>query len=1122
MRVTRTTISRFLLALGLAAALLPALPLHAQEAATIDGTVTDPSGAVVPKANVDIVRQSTGATVRSAITNSAGVYSAPDLAIGSYTVRVTAPGFKAAERTGIVLHVNTTAEANIRLSVGSHAETVVVQANPVAPQSQTSDLSTLVSGTQINQIDTNGRDLFKLTELVPGASSNLPNFNNPVAENTDHTISFNGLNAGHNLYLLDGGEINDRGCSGCWDVTPSQNAIAEEKVISGNAPANIGMASGGFVALSMKSGTRNLHGEVWEYNRNDAYDANDYFAKQSGTAKPELRYNIYGFNFGGPFVIPGVYDTNRKRTFFFYNMEWRRLVQGQEIFATGIPAAQFSGNFGSSTITVPETTDPAAVAKFAQYGLTPGEQFPNNTIPAGLLDANVQRLLKEGIFPAANTPDGQNYSAAAPQISNLREEAGRVDHHITKRLSLMTSFLYDSGYLTSIPPGYGATYPTDGSDTISPSYAVQVHLTDAISPSVVNESEFNYTGNQIKVIPTGIYQLPSGYDASSYYTGNNTDKRIPDINLGQPYGVTYTVGSNPWYNLLNIWIYRDNLSWTHARHTFQFGGELLLLHKYQEFFGSTQGTYNFSGSFTGNSFADFLLGYASGYSQLEDQSFVDTAAHTLALYGLDNWNVTNRLTLNLGLRWVYIPHTYDLHNRLSNFDPAAYNSTDAATFNADGSLNTAGPGFQSVNGAPYYMNGIVIAGQNGTPRGLVHRTDGNFGPRLGFAYELDRSGATVLRGGFGMYYERIGGGDTYGLGPNPPFSNTPSANNVYFSDPATSDVTGAHASTPVFPSSLSAINPSYPVPLSMEYMVQVQRQLSPVALAAVAYVGTNGSHQEDSADINTVPLNDPNRLAICGGNCGYTGTAYNANLDRNYLGWSDIGNEENVSKFHYNALQAELRIATLHHLNVTAAYTWSHEIDYGGYLDDPYNINYDKGNSDLNRPQIFRLSYYYPLRFFRHTRNVLARNALGGWAFSGITTLQSGLPTSASLGYDNTGLGGSENSRADVAGPIRYPKTAAHWVSYSSFAAPAPLVFGDSARNAIRGPGLANWDMTLYKSVKMGDRAMFEFRGEVYNVFNHTEFNSINNNFSSGPQQFGQATSVYEPRLIQLGGTISF
>jgi len=574
--------------------------LHAQETATISGTVTDSSGAVVSNAKITIVRQSTGAITRSITTNSAGIYTAPDLAIGNYNVRAEAPGFTPFERDGVVLNVSSTVQTDIRLTVSSQLQQVVVEANPVEIQKETSDLSTLINSRQIDEIDTNGRSIFQLTELVPGASSNLPNFNNPVAENTTTTISFNGLSSGHNLYLLDGGEINDRGCGGCYAVTPSQNAISEVKVITGNSQADTGMASGGFIALSTKSGTRDFHGQAWEYNRNDAFDANDYFAKQSGTAKPELRYNIFGFNTGGPVVIPHVYGKERDRTFFFFNMEWRRLIQGNQIFATGIPGEEFNGNFGSNTITVPQTLDPAALARFASVGLTPGQPFPSNQIPSSLIDPNVALLLKSGIFPAANTPDGIHFSAAAPSVTNMREEVGRIDHRINDKLSLMTSFIYDSADLTSVPPGYGATYPTDGSLTDTPSYAVMVHLVDAISASLVNETAFNYSGNQIKVTPTGNFSLPAGYNAGSYYTGANTDNRIPDIILGQPYGVEYTVGANPWYNELNVFEVKDDLSWTHGRHNFRTGGSAMFIRKYQQFFGSTQGTYNFTGSFTGS------------------------------------------------------------------------------------------------------------------------------------------------------------------------------------------------------------------------------------------------------------------------------------------------------------------------------------------------------------------------------------------------------------------------------------------------------------------------------------------------------------------------------------------
>lgn len=1110
--------------------------LYAQESATMVGTATDTSGAAVPNTKIVIVNESTAADVRDTVTNAAGIYSAPNLPPGRYTLRAEAPGFSRFERTGIVLDVASTVKEDVSLVVGSTTQSIAVQADQIQIQTETNELSSVVTGTQIDQIDTNGRNVINLTELVPGASSAMPRFQGALAINQNFNISFNGARYAHNDYLIDGGEIYNRGGGASMMVNPSQNAIAEFKVITGNADGDMGMASsGGYVSMSIKSGTNALHGGAWEYVRNDLFDANNYFAKQSGTAKPELRYNIFGFNLGGPVTIPHLYNSKRDKTFFFYNMEWRKLVQGGQIFATAIPAAAFGGNFGDLPISVPQTSDPAAIEKFASFGLAPGDPFPNNQIPAGLIDPNVALLLKAGIFPAANTPDGAHYSAAAPSRTNVTEEIARLDHRINDKLSLLASFIYDGG-TQSVPTTEwsGATYPTVGTMLRVPSWAAVVHLTQAINPRLINETDINANGVTLTLSPTGIFTQPQGYDAKILYPDANADNRIPDISLAAPYGVNYYIGEYPYTTVWSSLEFKDNVSWVKGKHNLMFGGNFVRGYEDNHLQGETEGNFTFSGGFTGNSFADFLLGYSASFNQLQAQNLQKAEERTLSFYGLDNWRATSKLTLNLGLRWQYIPHLFDLNNHISSFNPATYDETKQPIFNADGSLDPTGPGFSYATGIPgaitsqpFYLNGIILAGRNGVPRGIGKNYRDNFGPRVGFTYGLGNDGKMVLRGGFGMFYERIQGNDYTNGGGNPPFSNVPSSNNVYFSNAAQSVITGLTASVPSFPSALTTIAPYYPLPTSMQYSLGVQRQLSSTAVATMTYAGNQNYHQQVARDLNTVPLNDPNRLAICSGNCGYMGSAYNANLDRNYPGFGSINQYQNTVSSNYNSLQVGLLVRNKHGLDFSAAYTWSHALDYASadassQLSNPYNPAYDRGSSDYDRRHVAQFSYHYELPFFAGSNNLLAKTMLSGWQLSGITTAETGSPMSASLGYDNTGLGGIESNRANVNGSVQYPKTAKHWFDGSVFSAPAPLAFGNSGRNLIYGPGLFNWNIALFKRFPLWrEGTEFEFRGETFNTFNHTEFSGVNNNFSNG-SQFGEVTSVNDPRTFQLGGSFTF
>jgi hypothetical protein len=1098
---------------------------------TITGVVHDSSGAVVPGAHVTLTNEATGVT-RAVVTNSRGIYDAPNLVIGRYTLHAAAPGFKTYIRTDIVLNFVSTVKADVTLSLGVAKQSVVVRANPVQAQSETSDVSTIISSVQISEIPTNGRNIYELAELVPGASSDLPTFDAPDAVDLSDNIYFNGTKR-HNLYLINGGEEQDGGCTGCMSTAPSQNAIAEATIITGNAQADIGLNSGGVEDFSIKSGTSQFHGQLWEFNRNDSFDANDYFANLSGTPKPALQYNLFGFNIGGPAIIPGVYKPHHK-TFFFFNMEWRRLVEGSEIYQFTMPSQTFLGNFsGLSTIKVPETEDPAAIAKFASYGLTPGEAFPNNTIPQGLIDPNVALLLKAGIFPQPNTPDGTHYSTPAPNDVDMHEEVFRLDHRFNNVYSFMGSMLEEDATLKDAI--YDATYPTVGAGKNSPSYSGQFRLTENLRSNLFNETSFNIDEIGISEVPTGDYRLPAGYSAIPYFTGVDNENRIPTVSIGEPYGVTYDAGPLPKGNLYHNQQIEDSLTWIRGKHELTFGGSTMWAIKKQNFSTETQGGYSFSGSFTGNAFADFLLGYAANYNQAVNQNFVDVENNRTYFYAKDNWTLTPRVTLNLGLRWDFVPHGYDINGAMSTFVPANYDRADAPVFNSDGSLDSTGPGFTTVTGVkyavtniPFYLNGVALAGRNGESKSMVETDYDDFGPRLGFASALTRDNKTVLRGGFGMYYESISGNDIYDSGFNPPFSYVPSANNVYFSDPATSNVTGLTASQPIFPATLNAISHHYPLPTAMQYNLGVQRQLSPIAVLSVAYVGTFQYNQTNSSDINTVPLDDPNRLAICGGSCGYTGPAYNANLDRNYPGFSDISYEFG-DDYHddYNSLQTSLLIHARRDLNFTLAYTWSHDIDYGSgdgsEFSDPYDFAIDRGSADYDRRQVVQLSYFYSLPFFRNGADRFVRASLAGWQLSGVTTFESGNPLTVDLGYDNTGLGGQETSRADLVGALSYPKTQAEWFDPSSFAAPPPLVFGDSGRNILIGPGTNNWDLALSKAFPLWrEGSQFELRFEAYNAFNHTQFSGVNTSFSSGAGEFGTVTSTQSPRVLQLGGQLTW
>ncbi len=1118
---------------------------YAQETASIVGTVTDATNATVANAKVVITNTDTG-LVRTTETNSTGAYAAPQLAIGHYNVRVEAAGFKAYQRTGITLNVNDTVRADISLEVGETRESVTVEANALQVQADTNEISQTITAAQVADLATNGRNVIQLAALVPGAAASIPDFDSPMAQNQNRAISFNGQRSDHNNWLINGGEAYDRGGGGIMLVSPSQDSLEEFKVMTSNYAADLGQSSGGMITMATKSGTKQFHGGLWEYVRNDAFDANTFFANLNGQPKPELRYNTFGGNIGGP--IPKI--GHEKKTFFFYNQEWRRLVQGGQINASSVPVAARGGDFsyllptsagGTCTggscaqLRVPNTSDPAEIAKLAQFGLKPSTSsqvsyIPGNIIPKGLLDTNATALLTAGLFPAANAANNLYY-AVANNLTNYREEAFRVDHTIGSKLNLMGSLIYDNGIQSQYPPLWaGGTYATAGSVMSVPSWAGVVHTTYTISPTLLNEAAFNFNGNDLDINDVGLYQKPSGYTVPNFFTANK-DNKLPGISIGSPYNISYTPGWWPWTNTWRSYQFKDDVIWTHGSHNLKFGGSIMYTHKWQQFQLNAGGQMNFDSSATGNGFADFLMGFASAYSEPASVDFVHISTKNYNLYAMDDWRINNRLTLNLGIRWEGIPHAYDSENDASNFYPNLYDPAQAARFLPSGALDTTGPGFTTVSGIPlsnvrFYMNGVGIAGRNGIPNGLVDNHWDTFAPRVGLAYDLTGRGKTILRTGAGMFYERIAGNEEYNMGQNNvPFAFQPNPTQVYMDNPATSYVTGQTAAVPYFPASITTVAQQYKIPTAVQWSLGVQQQLAQNAVLSVSYVGNSNYHQSEGININTLLQNDPNRLGVCGGTCGYTGAQLNANLYRPYQGWASIAPMELGANSNYNSLQVSMHATAWKNLTFNTSYTWSHAFDIidgeiFSNVSNPFNARWDYGPAGFDRRQISVTSFIYKLPAFEHSQSQALRTAIGGWELSGIALFESGTPISIGGGPDNLGYGGGTSNRANVVAPITYPGTRFQWFSTGSFQKPAPLQWGTAARNDVVVPGRNNWNMALFKAFQVKENIRFEFRAETFNTFNHTQLGSPSTSVTAA--NFGQITSTFNPRTFQLGAKFLF
>ena len=1147
----------------------------AQANSNVTGIITDQSGAVVAGAKITLTDPSTGVT-KTTTSSDTGLYEIAGLNAANYNLTVTAKGFQTFVQNGIVVNVSMTFRVDPKLTVGAESTTVTVQADALTVQSDSNVVSTLINEQQITELATNGRNIVALATLGLGVSGNLPDSNTPTSVGSSFAISFNGLNQAHNIWLIDGGEAYDRGSGGKSSMMPSQDALGEFQVMASNYPPDYGISSGGTISMSIKRGTQAFHGELFEFDRNDAIQAHNYF-DAPGAKKPELRLNIFGGNLGGPVFIPHVYNESKQKTFFFYNEEWRKIVQGSAPAGIhAIPDSNFITSAQDFTyvapafnsghqIVVPNPAPGTALATaIAADGLTPGDPFPGNLVKGNLLDPASMAFMGVGAIPKANVA-GDLLSVSSKQPTNVREDLFRIDHNINDKWQLFGHYIGDSvgqTYATSI--WSGDSYPTVGSNFSNPSWSSVIKLTGSLTPNVLLEAAFNFNGNKINIQPSGpAYVQPSGWTgvAASFFPGNDPTKRLPSVNLGS-YGTAFDPWSQPWKNAAMDYAEVFGLSVTHGKHAMKFGGGYNRYIKNQQLFGNDNGYFNFSDNWnngapttanlTGDSYIDFLMGLSTSYSQLQVQDIRHYVNQTVSAYLEDNWHLNPRLSLQYGIRYDALPHAWERNNHLASFDPRQYQaglaptidpSTGAFCIAVTATCANVSAGLQTYNGAQFYLNGVTIAGQNGTPRGMTKNYYNTYMPRVGFSYDLTGNGKTILRGGFGTFFERMQGNDVYNIAAAAPFSNTPSLSNVTFSNPFASWQTGAALSQsqlPVVPQGMTSIDPRYPAPGVAQYSLGVQHEIAPSLVLMTQYVGNIAWHQNVEFPINPFPLSTSMSVRKLDGQGKLTGAQQT--LARTFAGFNGISEETNIATGTYNSFQAGLRQQNRHGLTFEIDYTYAHEIDdQVGSSDlnpstNPFSLAYDKGSGSLDRRHILNMNYVYQIPLYAHSTG-LTHSILGGWEISGTVISESGLPWAGNNapsdgGSDTVGLGGNYTIRPNFTGSVKYPKTrdansVYQWVSGTGFSQPIAawnggpnLGFGNAGRDIVAGPGRTNFSTNLYKSFAFTERARFEFRAESFNTFNHTQFNNFHNNITGS--DFGEVSGVQDPRTFELAGKLIF
>ena len=1114
--------------------------LIAQDTASITGTVTDSTAAAISGAQVTLTSQEHGIT-RSVTSNASGDYLFAALPIGSYNLTVAAAGFKKYQAAGIILRVAQKARVDVTMQVGAASTEVTVQGSTAAQvETQSSDLGGTVTGKEISQLELNGRNFTQLITLVPGVSNQTGQDEAGVGVSGSVAFSVNGGRTEYNNWEMDGGDAMDNGSNTTLNVYPSIDAIAEFKVLTSNYGAQYGRNGSGTVEVETKSGTSSFHGDVYEFVRNDIFNATPEFQ----TSVPAYKKNDFGFTIGGPVFIPGHYNTSKQKTFFFWSEEWRReVVPANGFFSvTTVPTLpERGGNFSD---VCPAAGSAVDTANYPNCPVNPqsGGYFPGNQVPIGD-PTTVNSLL--AMIPSPNS--GPNAWFATPSLpTNWREELFRVDQNFNDKVRATFRYIHDSWDQDYPVPLWtsGTSFPTIQTNFNGPGVSMVARVTAAVSPTLLNEFVASYTTDHITTSLIGPWQRPSGFPPIGIYD-NGFGGKVPGISLS---GGQYNFAEDPGYvpngplNSNPTFTFRDNVSKSIRGHNLQFGIYVVNAHK-NEIPQPSYGVNGFlqftTGSVvtTGNPFADLLLGNIDTFTQEQNALKMHEQYNIFEPYFQDDWHVTPRLTLNLGLRMSFFG-TYSEKNNLAwNFDPARYVP----------GASSVDPNSGLVIGNAF--NGWVNCGVTpGVPSGCMSNHWWNPAPRIGFAFDPLGNGKWAIRGGYGIFFEHTNGNE----------ANTESLEQ-YNINTQTSSVVNVAGYANLNPSllgggttPLSFVSiPSKAVwPYMQQWHFDIQHDLGRNTIANVAYVGSGGVHLTRSYEYNqmhSVPAsqnpytpgqvisqNDCNSVSIdptsglatatVNGNTTTGGWANNlavacgnnANPYLPYAGIGSITRKDQTGSSNYNALQASLR-HSVGGLQLSAAYTYSHSIDDSSdYNDsgfvDSYNLNAYRASSNFDERHIINIGYVYDLPFFK--AKGLANKFLGGWQWSGITDIESGTPFSlynqgcnpcnstvdgspASVPSDNAGVANSlatAGSYPDIAGnpsagiPTLPPGNPPLLYNPAAFVAPTGLTFGNAGRNILRNPWRTNFDMALLKHIAVTESKYFEFRAEAFNVFNHREY----------------------------------
>jgi outer membrane receptor protein involved in Fe transport len=1038
--------------------------LWGQTTGSFEGTVTDPSGAAVVGARITVLSSQTG-LVRNAESNSLGAYLVPLLPPGNYEIDVEASGFQKYVRTDVTLEVNQVNRIDVALSIGSSAQKVSVHGEETSVDTATATISQVITNKEVTNLPLNGRNFLQLTVLVPGSVPGIPQTQNftPTTQGTNslNVPQVNGLRNQSNNVLLDGTDNNEI-FLGEAAAVPSPDSIQEFSMQTNLYGAEFGRGAGSIVNVVTRSGTDTFHGSIYEYFRNDALDARNFFALE----RPPLKRNQFGASLGGP-IVP-------KRTHFFVNYDGFRLREG--VTSTGsVPTVlEKMGNFSQDAV---KPINPAT-----------GLPFPGDMIPMTSWDPVAKNLLQ--FYPDPNV--GTNLFTSSPSAPNNQDSVlARIDQNIGSHDNFFGTYYYQNGSATS---PFATTFL--GPETI-PEFPIKdswrfQHLvlgeTHVFNSSFINEFRFGYTRNALIGLDAAIPRNATDF-------GFTFPATIP-INVPQwlvnGLSVNGYTDMGPGNNATNVFQWIDIVSLIHGRHAFKFGADI---HRYQlnaDIPSAFNGAYDFSGVVTGNAFADYLLGKPLFFLQGGGNPALHLRATSLGFFGEDSYAVSHNFKLTLGLRYELPNWPYDTNNMISTFRP----------------------GEQSIV-QPEAPVGLVYPGDPGIPRATVKNRKTDFAPRIGIAWDPTGSGKMSVRAGYGIFYDSIPWHDFNQLQIAPPFSFFPFVslpNNIADPYNGTGPFLPGLFEVPFsdipFPIQYNILNQHLKTPYAQQYNVTVQRQIAPGWLAQVGYVGTAGVHLPNTQDLNQAVF--------------IPGESTPDNIEsRRPFGpnFSSILAQSTNWTSRYNSLQMSLQKQLSRGLTFLAAYTYSKATDTlstpqafrnsPGQQNGPVNnfdLSFDRGPAAFDARHRFVVSYLWNLPSYDRG-NEFTQKALSGWAFNGIVAYQTGLPFTI-LDPTDTACTGNTNGRANKVGNSGLShRTVDEWFNTAAFE-PVPTCggYGTSTRNNVRGPGLNNWDFAIVKNTRFGERFNVQFRTEFFNIWNHPSFENPISDITS--PNFGQILST--------------